>query len=120
MEQQKIFINPNADVAGIRPEDVAGGDTFRVTSDTKSPVLTVQERQPRNGGGSFTQYTMNLQNSLGEPKQLRFLFERHLAPLAKVFGADPEAWRGHIIALKGIQVVRGGGQYWDVEIKAVQ
>lgn len=120
MEQTKIFINPNADVSGIRPEDVMQGDNFRVTNDNTTPVLTIQERTPRNGGGSFTQYTLNLTTSLGEPRQLRFLFERHLAPVAKVFGADPDAWRGRIIWVKGIQVKKQGGTFWDVEVKAVQ
>jgi len=98
---------------------VQDGANYRITTDKNIAVVIANERQPKNGGGSFTQYTLSLEDSHGVPAQLRFLFERHLARLAKAWGADPEQWTGRLVHIKGIQVKRNNGTFWEVELQPV-
>lgn len=119
MAEQKLRISAKADIRGIRPEDITNGANYRITADKDTPILVADERTPKKGKGSFTQYTLNLVDSKNVDCQLRFLFERHLAPLARAWGEDPEAWTGRLIHVKGVQVQREAGTFWDVEVDAV-
>lgn len=104
-------INPDADVSGIRPQDITQGIVFVIDMDDSGLTCTVNER-PSRTGGSFKQYTLHGKVN-GEKKRLSFLFEKQLAPLARQWGRNPAAWVGKRLFAQGVQ----RGQFWDVNIQ---
>jgi hypothetical protein len=109
-------IDPNADVAGIRPQDITDGVAFEVDMDDNGKVCTVQER-PSRTGGSFKQYTINGKVD-GVKRRLSFLFEKDLAPLAREWGRNPASWVGHTLFVTGVQ--HNETKFWSLllQVKA--
>lgn len=107
-EQKTLFIDPNADVSGIRPADLTEPLVIEIT-DT-DPVVTVEERQAKSGG-KFDQYTLNLKD-----RRVSYLFQRDLAPLAKEWGGDPSEWKGKKVSI----TAEADGEFMRVVVKPLE
>jgi hypothetical protein len=108
---ESFEINPDADTAGIRPQDITDGIAFVLDMDDSGNVCTVNQRASRTGG-EFKQYTLHGTVN-GEKRRLSFLFEKQLAPIAREFGRNPAAWVGKTLFVTGVP----RGNYWDVTIQ---
>lgn len=103
-------IDTEADVAGIRPEDITNGIKFVLDMNEQGLTCTVNERASRTGG-NFKQYTLHGKVD-GVSRRLSFLFEKDLAPIARAWGRNPASWVGKTLFVQGVQK----GAFWNVEM----
>lgn len=112
-QQATLRIRKDADTAGIRPQDLNDkGEDFTICPNDDGFCVTVEERTAKKGG-KFQQYNLHLCDMNGNKRRLGFLFESHLAPLARAFGDDPTQWDGKDVTVIGFK----DGQNWNVEVK---
>lgn len=108
-----VEIDPDADVSGLQPSELTEGKVFIISTDANGKPVTAEKRKSKTGG-EFTQYTLHLRDENNQKHRLSYLFTRHLAPIARRWGKNTEAWHEAAVKITGFQ----NGQYWDVKIEA--
>lgn len=110
----EIKIRKDADTAGIRPQDLPmEGQQFTIQANADGATVTVDTRKAKKGG-DFQQYTLHVTDKNMNRRRLSYLFESHLAPLARAYGDNPLEWDGQTCTVKPFK----DGQNWGVEITA--
>jgi hypothetical protein len=121
-ETENMKINPNADLRGIRPEeDLKEPTTFEITApEDDDDCIVAEERKPKSGEGQFTQYMLHLLDEEKNHRVLRFLFESHLAPLAKAWGEDSVGWIGKKVVLEQEKITRDGKDFINAKLRPLE
>ena len=115
-----VKINPNADIAGIMPKTVAETPiTCTLVAPEDADDCVTMETRTAKAGGTFTQYALHLQDAEQNSRIAKFLFDRHLAPLAKAWGEDSVNWIGESVTISAESVTRKGEQYWELVLEPV-
>lgn len=111
----EVEIRENKDTQGILPQDCIGGEIFTISCDTEGYVYRVKNKQGKHG--EFPQFTLNLEDAMGNKRTLSYLMESNLSPLRRAFGHTPAQWYGKNIIVKGFVKPNG---FYDVKLEVAQ